>query len=101
MKKFRVTVINEVGLHARPAALFVQCACLFQSEIMVRNVTSERDFVDAKSILGVLVLCVKKDHVIEIKVSGEDELDATETLKVLIESDFQALPDDLPSTIEE
>jgi phosphotransferase system HPr (HPr) family protein len=100
LQKFTVVVVNEVGLHARPAALFVQCAGLFQSKIMVRNVTSERDFVDAKSILGVLVLCVKQDHAIEITVEGEDEVVAAETLKKLIESDFTELPEGLPTSEE-
>jgi phosphotransferase system HPr (HPr) family protein len=101
MQKFSTTVINEVGLHARPAALFVQCAGLYESQIMIRNVTSDRDFVDAKSILGVLVLCVKKDHVIEVTVEGEDEVVASQALKRLVESDFTDLPQGLPTAVEE
>jgi phosphotransferase system HPr (HPr) family protein len=101
MEKFKVTVINQVGLHARPASLFVQSASLYESEIMIRNITTDEDFVDAKSILGVLLLGVEKGHDIEVVASGEDELEATEVLRALIESDFQVLPDDLSSTIEE
>lgn len=101
MEKFKATVINEVGLHARPASLFVQSASLYESEIMVRNITTDEDFVDAKSILGVLLLGVEKGHDIEVTASGEDELEATDVLRALIESDFQVLPDDLSSTIEE
>jgi phosphotransferase system HPr (HPr) family protein len=101
MQKFTAVVVNEVGLHARPAALFVQCAGLYQSKIMVRNVTSEREFVDAKSILGVLVLCVKKDHVIEITVDGVDEAEAAETLRKLIDSDFANLPVRFSNSAEE
>ena len=101
MQKFTTVVINEVGLHARPAALFIQSAGLFKSNIMIRNVTSERDFVDAKSILGVLVLCVKKDHVIEVTTDGEDEVEAAETLKKLVESDFTELPSNIPSIAKE
>ena len=101
MQKFTTVVINEVGLHARPAALFIQSAGLFKSKIMIRNVTSERDFVDAKSILGVLVLCVKKDHVIEVTTEGEDEVEAAETLKKLVESDFTELPSNIPSIAKE
>jgi phosphotransferase system HPr (HPr) family protein len=101
MQKFTSVVVNEVGLHARPAALFVQCAGLFKSTIMVRNVTSEREFVDAKSILGVLVLCVKKGHVIEVTVEGEDEVEASEVLQQMIESDFSILPSGLQTGIAE
>lgn len=96
MKKIRATVVNEVGLHARPAALFVQSAGLYECQIMVRNMTSGGDFVTAKSILKVLGLGVQQGHEIEISVSGEDEFEAAETLKTLVESDFQALPDNLP-----
>lgn len=101
MEKFTTVVINEVGLHARPAALFVQCAGLYESKIMVKNVTSDLDYVDAKSILGVLILCVKKDHKIEVTIEGEDEKVAAEALKKLIDSDFTDLPEGLPSAVEE
>jgi phosphocarrier protein len=101
MEKFTSVVINEVGLHARPASLFVQCAGLYESKIMVRNVTSGLDFVDAKSILGVLILCVKKDHEIEVTIEGEDEKIAAEALKKIIDSDFTDLPQGLPSAVEE
>jgi phosphotransferase system HPr (HPr) family protein len=100
MQKCTAAVINEVGLHARPAALFVQSAGLYQSKIMVRNVTSDREFVDAKSILGVLILCVKKDHLIEITAEGADEQEALATLRRLVESDFRDLPAQLASGIE-
>jgi len=100
MQKFSMVVVNEVGLHARPAALFVQCAGLFCSRIMVRNATSERQFVDGKSILGVLILCVKKGHVIEITVEGEDEVAAADTLRRLIASDFTELPKGLSASVE-
>jgi phosphocarrier protein HPr len=100
MQTCTATVINEVGLHARPAALFVQTAGLFKSRIKVRNVTSDREFVDAKSILGVLILCVKKDHLIEITTDGEDEVQAATVLRKLVESDFHDLPAPLAASIE-
>jgi phosphotransferase system HPr (HPr) family protein len=76
MQKFQAVVINEVGLHARPAAVFVQSAAKFKSSIRIRNLTNGKDFVDAKSILGVLVLGVSKDHLVEVEINGEDEVGA-------------------------
>lgn len=82
------TIHNEVGLHARPAALFVQTAAKFKAKIKVRNTSRGTPFVDAKSILSVLGLGVSKGHQIEVSAEGEDEQAAMETLARLIESDF-------------
>lgn len=79
---------SEVGLHARPAAVFVNEAARFTSAIHVRSVTGDSDWVDAKSVLSVLTLGVEKDHEIEITVEGEDEDQAAEALDALIRSDF-------------
>ncbi len=89
MKKFLVQVVNEVGLHARPAAIFVQAASKFKSTIKIRNFTSGNDFVNAKSILSVLTQGVEKDHCIELEIEGEDEIQAVDWLRILIETDFQ------------
>jgi len=91
MKSFQAVVINEVGLHARPAAVFVQTAAKFKSSIRIRNLTNGKDFVDAKSILGVLILGVSKDHLIEVEVSGDDEAEAAKTLKDIIDNNFKGL----------
>ena len=82
------TIHNEVGLHARPAALFVRTAAQFKSTIKVRNVTRGTPFINAKSILSVLGLGATKNHEIEITTEGEDEQTALETIARLIESDF-------------
>lgn len=79
---------NEVGLHARPAALFVQTAAKFKAKIKVKNVTRGTPFIDAKSILSVLGLAVAKGHEIEVTAEGEDEETALETIARLIEGDF-------------
>ena len=72
METLRIKVVNAVGLHARPAALFVQAANNYECAVQVRNATSESDWVDGKSILGVLTLGVEKDHEIEVTADGED-----------------------------
>ncbi len=89
MRTVNVTVINEVGLHARPAAIFVQAANRYTSQIKVRNLTKNGNVSDAKSILGVLVLGIEKNHMIELKIEGEDEEAAAVYLTKLVENDFQ------------
>lgn len=89
MKTVEIKVINEVGLHARPAAVFVQTANRFKSQIKVRNLTKNSNPSDAKSILGVLVLGIEKNHMIQLEVNGEDEEVAIACLTRLVESDFQ------------
>ncbi len=79
-----VLVTNEVGLHARPAALFVQEAARHQADIHVRNVTGGKDWVDAKSILSVLMLGASKGHTIEIKADGPDAEEAVRALEQLM-----------------
>lgn len=88
MESNHFIIENEVGLHARPAALFVQTAAKFKSIIKVRNATRGTPFMDAKSILSVLGLGISKGHEIEVTAEGEDEQTALETITRLIESDF-------------
>jgi phosphocarrier protein HPr len=88
MKNLQVKVVNEVGLHARPLAVFISEAKKYQSAIRIKNVSGATDFVNAKSILSVLSLGVEKDQFIEIVAEGTDEDQALEALKKLIESDF-------------
>ncbi len=88
----RESVRNEVGLHARPAAIFVQTANKFRARITIRNVTGGGAFVNAKSILHVLTLGVEQGHEVEIRVEGEDEAAAAEALKQLLVSDFAIAP---------
>ena len=88
MEQLRLRVANEVGLHARPAALFVNAAKSSKSKIRVRNATTEGKWVDAKSILGVLTLGVEKDHEIELTAEGPDEVETLARIGDLIRSDF-------------
>lgn len=88
MVEFSIKVENEVGLHARPASLFVQTSNEFEANIEVRNATSGSDWVDAKSILSVLTLAVEQDHEVEIRTDGADDEAAADALKELINSNF-------------
>ena len=80
-----VVINNQVGLHARPATFFIQKANEFKSSIWVEK---EERRVNAKSLLGVLSLCIVKGTTITIIADGSDEEEAIATLSALIDSDF-------------
>jgi phosphocarrier protein len=91
MKEGRIVVNNKVGLHARPAALFVQEANKFTSEISVSTTdpdTKENRNANAKSILGILTLGVFQGMEIVLNAEGEDEEEAVAALLKLVEDDF-------------
>jgi phosphocarrier protein len=91
MKESKIIVNNKVGLHARPASLFVQEAAKYSSEIKVSTNdpdTNELREANAKSILGVLTLGVFQGMEITIRANGEDEENAVEALIALVEKNF-------------
>ena len=88
MAEATIPVKHKVGLHARPASLFVQTAAKFSSKIQVKNLTTNGNFVDAKSIIMVLTLGVMRDHEVVIQTDGTDADAALEALKSLIEGNF-------------
>lgn len=81
----KVIVNNKAGLHAKPASLFVQRANDFKSEIFIKKDATR---VNAKSIMGVMILAVQRGDEIQIEASGDDEKKAVEQLKQLIEDRF-------------
>lgn len=88
MTSKEVNIINDLGIHARPASLFVTTATKFNSDISV--IYNDKK-VDAKSILNVLALSIGKGDTIEIIGNGEDEVEAVEALVELIESGFNEI----------
>ena len=80
----KVIVKNKQGLHARPAALFVQVANKFDSRITVKR---DKEEVNGKSIMGILMLGAEKDSQIIIEVEGEDANLAIVELEKLITSE--------------
>lgn len=84
-----VTIQHEAGLHARPAALFVQVATKFSSRIWIEKGSKK---VNAKSIMGVMSLSVAKGNEIMLIADGKDEADAIEALGKLIDSNFSEMP---------
>lgn len=83
MAERKVTVQNKTGLHARPAALFVQKANQFKSTIHIVKGSKE---INAKSIMGVMSLGVSQGTEILIKAEGEDAQQAVDALVQLTES---------------
>lgn len=88
METLQIVVKHEVGLHARPAAKFVETANGFESEINVKNATEDKGPVNAKSILSILTLGVQQNTAIEIEADGPDEQEAIAALKALIDDNF-------------
>lgn len=80
--KQSVIVKLDVGLHARPAAYFVQEASRFSSEIYISKGTAR---VNAKSIMGVMSLAVAKGTEITIEATGRDEQEAVAVLAAIVE----------------
>lgn len=85
MYKAQTELLNETGLHARPASLFVAAAKKYQSNIAVLKDGEE---YDAKSILSVLSMGAYKGDVLTISAVGDDEREAVNALKGLIEDNF-------------
>ncbi|MBU0548844.1 MAG: HPr family phosphocarrier protein [Candidatus Omnitrophica bacterium] len=86
MKKIRknVTVKNKLGLHARPAALFVQTANKFDSRITVEK---DNERVNGKSIMGILMLGAELGSSIVIEAHGQDAEKALAELERLLSED--------------
>ncbi|MFQ5649442.1 MAG: HPr family phosphocarrier protein [bacterium] len=81
----KVTIKNKLGLHARPAALFVKTAAKFKSDVFLGRDEQE---VNGKSIMGVMMLAAEMGSKLTLTVKGEDEEDALNALLGLIESKF-------------
>ena len=80
-----VTIGSKSGLHARPAAVFVQHAKEFQSQI---TVTKNDKTANAKSILSVLTLGAEQGDQVVLKANGDDAASAVAKLATLLEGDL-------------
>ena len=81
----KVTIINETGLHARPASMFVKKASEFKSSV---ELVFNGEKVNAKSIMGLMKLGLAKGTEVVIETHGEDEELALNSIVELIESGF-------------
>lgn len=77
----KLIIKNKQGLHARPAALFVQIANKYESDIIVRKGKQE---VNGKSIMGLMTLAAGKGSSISLKVNGSDSKEAMKELEQLL-----------------
>lgn len=82
----KLIIRHKQGLHARPAAIFVQIANKFESTISVRKNNQE---VNGKSIMGILMLAAEKDSQIHIRAEGDDAKKAVEALEKLLLGDME------------
>ena len=80
------TILNKLGIHARPAAQFVKMANRFQSDIMVEKDGEE---VDGKSIMGLMMLAAGHGSVIKVSAEGSDQAEALEAIGDLIARKFE------------
>ena len=89
MKTFQIEISDPVGLHARPASMFVELANRFVADIRLCNLSAPEQWVNAKSILGVLTSAVKQGDQIEVRAEGSDEEAAAEALETLVRGEFK------------
>jgi phosphocarrier protein HPr len=80
-----VTVVNQLGMHARAAAKFVHLATRFEARVKVARDARE---MDGKSIMGILLLAAARGSTITISADGVDERDAVAALTALVQSGF-------------
>jgi phosphocarrier protein HPr len=80
-----VEISNKLGLHARASAKLTQVASQFQSAVWL---TRNQRRVNAKSIMGVMMLAAAKGATVILEIDGEDESQAMEALLALINDKF-------------
>src|SRR5213596_3769823 len=79
------SIVNRLGLHARPAAMFVRIASRYRSEIWVEK---EGEEVNGKSIMGLMMLAAGQGSKLLIRCEGPDADKAMEELEALIKAGF-------------
>lgn len=85
MQEKLLIIKNEIGLHARPAALFAQAAKKFAAEIWLEKGTNR---VNAKSITAIMQLAAKCGDKVKVVAQGSDESEAVSYLEELVENKF-------------
>ena len=81
-------IVNSQGLHARPAALIVRLASTFGSDITLSRDGNEHGAVNAKSIMGVMMLAAECGSTVVIRADGDDAEKAAEALAALVAEGF-------------
>jgi phosphocarrier protein len=96
VKQIQATIVNKLGLHARPSAALTQTATRFKAEVFL---TKGGRRVNGKSIMGVMMLAAARGAVLTLEADGPDEEAALAALSALIASGFGegAVPADPPA----
>ncbi|HNZ80481.1 MAG: HPr family phosphocarrier protein [Bacteroidales bacterium] len=82
MTSFTHTIADPLGIHARPAALLVKTASAFRSSIVLRHGDKE---ISAKKMIALMSLGLKQGDKLEIRIEGEDEEQAGQAMKKILE----------------
>jgi phosphocarrier protein HPr len=85
VKQVQATIVNKLGLHARPSAALTHTATRFKSQVWLSKGTRR---VNGKSIMGVMMLAAARGATLTIEADGPDEDAALEALAALIASGF-------------
>jgi phosphocarrier protein len=80
-----ITIVNRLGLHARPAAMFVRISSRYRAEVWVAKESEE---VNGKSIMGLMMLAAGQGSKLRIRCVGPDAGKALQELEELIKSKF-------------
>jgi phosphocarrier protein len=80
-----VTIANKLGVHARPAAMFVKTANRFTSEIFVEK---DGEKINGKSIMGLMMLAAGPGSILTLHAKGADALQAITELEALVKRKF-------------
>ncbi len=86
MLEKNIRIMHDTGIHARPAAVLVKVAMRYESDIYLYRDGNE---YDAKSIMNVMSMGVRKGEEIHLKVNGHDENEAFRAITELIDNDFK------------
>ncbi|MBW7924860.1 MAG: HPr family phosphocarrier protein [Burkholderiaceae bacterium] len=86
MTRAEVVVVNRLGLHARPSARLTATASRYRSEVWLSKGARR---VNAKSIMGVMMLAAARGSTLVVEAEGPDETDAVEALRALVASGFE------------
>jgi len=85
MLEKKVKIINKLGMHARPAALFVQTTSKFKSSV---KVVKDEQMVDGKSIMGLMMLAAGPGSELKILADGQDENEVIKAIESIIQRKF-------------
>lgn len=85
MKTVTYTITDEMGIHARPAGLLVKEVGKYNSVVTINNGTKE---VDAKKLMAIMALGIKKDQSVTFKIEGDDEADAAAGIEAFLKANL-------------